>query len=143
MRAAVLVFEGDAIALIERVRDGRRYFLFPGGHVERGESPEKAAAREAGEELGLEVEISRLVATASFGGSEQHYYLARRTGGVFGAGNGIEMTGEDVPGSGSYRAVLWPIAGLSAIDLRPGALARMVERSAVAGWPAEVAELAD
>jgi 8-oxo-dGTP diphosphatase len=141
MRAAVVVLEGDAIALIERVRDGRRYYLFPGGHVEPGESPEDAAAREAREELGLDVEISRLVARAAFGGNEQRYYLARKTGGRFGAGGGPEMTGEDFPEAGSYRAVLWPISALSAIELRPAELALMVERSATAGWPTEVAEL--
>jgi 8-oxo-dGTP diphosphatase len=142
MRAAVLVFQGDTIALIERVRDGRRYYLFPGGQVEPGERPEDAARREAHEELGLSVEISRLVARATFGGNEQRYYLARATGGLFGAGDGNEMTGGDFPGSGSYRAVLWPIAALPAIDLRPADLAAMVERSVAAGWPAEVAELA-
>jgi 8-oxo-dGTP diphosphatase len=47
MRAAVLVFQGDTIALIERVRDGRRYYLFPGGQVEPGERPEDATRREA------------------------------------------------------------------------------------------------
>jgi 8-oxo-dGTP diphosphatase len=141
MRAAVVVFEGDRVALIERVRDGRRYYLFPGGQVEPGESPEDAGVREAREELGLDVEIARLVARATFRGNEQRYYLARQTGGVFGAGVGEEMTGEDFPETGSYRAVFWPISALSAIELRPADLALMVEHSAAAGWPAGVTEL--
>jgi 8-oxo-dGTP diphosphatase len=143
MRAAVIVVDGTSIALIERVRDGRRYYLFPGGTVEADEAPEDAAAREAREELGLDVEITRLVARALFDGTEQRYYLARTTGGAFGAGDGDEMTGEDFTGSGSYRAVLWPIAALSAIEVRPAELALLVERATRAGWPAEVAELAD
>jgi 8-oxo-dGTP diphosphatase len=143
MRAAVVLVDGGSVALIERVRDGRRYYLFPGGQVGPGEAPEDAAVREAREELGLDVEITRLVARATFGGSEQRYYLARKTGGAFGAGEGDEMTGEDFAGSGSYRAVLWPIAALATIEVRPAELALTVERSAAAGWPAEVAELAD
>jgi 8-oxo-dGTP pyrophosphatase MutT (NUDIX family) len=141
MRAAVVVFEGDRVALIERVRGGRRYYLFPGGQVEPGEAPEDAAVRETREELGLDIEIARLVARATFRGNEQHYYLARKTGGVFGAGVGEEMTGEDVSEGGSYRAVLWPISALSAIELRPAELALIVEHSAAAGWPAGVTEL--
>ena len=143
MRAAVIVVDGGSVALIERVRDGRRYYLVPGGQVGPGEAAEDAAVREAREELGLDVEITRLVARATFEGSEQRYYLARRTGGEFGAGHGDEMSGEDFPGSGSYRAVLWPVATLATIDVRPAQLAKSVERSAASGWPDEVVELAD
>jgi 8-oxo-dGTP diphosphatase len=141
MRAAVIVIDGTSIALIERVRDGRRYYLFPGGQVERGETPEAAAIREALEELGLDVEIYRLVARATFGGNEQRYYLAHETGGRFGAGGGAEMTGEDFHAAGSYRAVLWPVSALSTIDVRPSELALLVERAQTSGWPAEVTEL--
>jgi 8-oxo-dGTP pyrophosphatase MutT (NUDIX family) len=45
MRAAVVIVENGRVALIERVRDGRTYFVFPGGRVESGESPQQAAVR--------------------------------------------------------------------------------------------------
>ena len=143
MRAAVVVIDGDSIVLIERVRDGRRYYLFPGGTVEPGETAERAAIRESFEELGLEVEIIRPVARATFGHTEQIYFLARTTGGTFGMGHGDEMSGEGLPQAGSYRAVRWSIEELSAVDVRPAELAAMIERARSAGWPAEVTELAD
>ena len=86
MRAAVVVIDGDSVLLIERIRDGRRYYLFPGGTVEPGETAERAAIRESFEELGLTVEVIRPVARATFGHTEQIYFLARATGGTFGTG---------------------------------------------------------
>jgi hypothetical protein len=68
---------------------------------------------------------------------------SRARGGVFGSGDGEEMTGEPIPQAGSYRAVRWPIAALSTIELRPAERALMVVRAATSGWPAEAAELAD
>jgi hypothetical protein len=81
------------------------------------------------------------VARATFEGNEQRYYLAHRTGGRFGAGGGVEMTGEDFHPGGSYRAVLCPVSALSTIDVRPSELALLVERAHRSGWSADVAEL--
>lgn len=141
MRAAAVVIEGAFVMLIERVRDGRRYYLFPGGTVEPGETAERAAIRESFEELGLEVEIIRPVARATFGQNEQIYFLARATGGTFGRGHGDEMTGEALPQTGSYHAVRWPIRQLVTVDVRPAELAAMVQRARTAGWPEGVTDL--
>ncbi|MCC6569407.1 MAG: NUDIX domain-containing protein, partial [Anaerolineales bacterium] len=56
-RAGVVLIENNKIALIERHRAGLEYFVFPGGGVDEGESPEQAAVREAMEELGVEVVV--------------------------------------------------------------------------------------
>ena len=53
------------IALIERVRDGTTYYVFPGGIVEEGETAPAAAMREAFEELGVYVELHRTAATGT------------------------------------------------------------------------------
>jgi len=61
-RAAVIILQNNKIALIERHRQGRHFFVFPGGKVEFEETPAEAAAREAEEELGLTVIVGPLVA---------------------------------------------------------------------------------
>ena len=142
MRAAAVLVDGDSVALIERVRDGRRYYLFPGGGVERGETPEAAAVRECREELGLEVEIVRLIARAVFDGNEQRYYLVRSRSGTFGSGEGDEMTGEAFPEFGSYRAVRLSIATLDPLDVRPAGLVPLL-RSMALGAMTEILELTD
>ncbi len=56
-RARVGIVTDGRVALIKRMRAGRTYYLFPGGGVEEGETPEQAAIREAREELGADVEL--------------------------------------------------------------------------------------
>ena len=86
-RARVVIVQSDRVALIRRVRDRHTYFLFPGGGVEEGETPEQAARREAVEELGVEVELGELVHEESFGGTRFLYYDAWIVGGSFGTGD--------------------------------------------------------
>lgn len=53
---------GDRILLVRRaIEPGRGKWVYPGGFVDLGESPERAAVREAREEAGVEVEIESLV----------------------------------------------------------------------------------
>ena len=54
--ASVLLFRGDTVLLVKR-RHGQNANLWsaPGGHVEEGETPAKAAIRELAEETGLSV----------------------------------------------------------------------------------------
>ena len=43
--AAIIVQEGK-IALIKRIREEETYYVFPGGGIEEGETPEEATKRE-------------------------------------------------------------------------------------------------
>ena len=123
MRAAVVIVEGDRVALIERVRDGRRYFVFPGGGVEVGETPESAAVREAYEELGVEVELADIV-SRSRGNARLHvHYQARIVGGEFGTGRGREMTTSGQTPKGAYRPVWMLLDDLLKYEVRPLRLA--------------------
>jgi ADP-ribose pyrophosphatase YjhB (NUDIX family) len=58
VRAVVL--DGDRVLLVREVSDGR--WSLPGGWADVGESPAEVAAREAREETGLEVRVTRLLA---------------------------------------------------------------------------------
>jgi 8-oxo-dGTP diphosphatase len=133
-RAAVILIENGQLAMIERHRQGLHYFTFPGGHVDPGETPEGAAVREAEEELGLKVEIKKLLAEIWWHDKPQYYYLAETTGGTFGTGNGEEMR-HPLPDKGSYEPVWVPLGELLDKPVRPRLMAEIVVRAQSEGWP--------
>jgi 8-oxo-dGTP pyrophosphatase MutT (NUDIX family) len=135
-RAGIVLLQEDKVALIERHRAGLRYFTFPGGHVDKGETPEQAAVRETKEELGLQVTLKQLLAQFGWHGKWQYYYLVNVTGGTFGSGSGEEMF-DSLPERGTYRPMWMPIAKLLDQPVKPRELAEMVIRFSKEGWPEE------
>jgi len=138
IRAGIVLIEDDKVALIERHRAGLEYYVFPGGGVDEGETPEQGAVREALEELGVEVVIKQKLMVIQFDQSTQVYYLAEWVAGEFGTGTGEEFTDSDPndPQEGIYIPVWMPIAELSQRgNVHPAEVARLVVRSVQEGWP--------
>jgi mutator protein MutT len=140
IRAGVVLIEDGKVALIERHRAGKHYFVFPGGGVDAGETPEQAAIREMEEETGLRVTVLRKLAEVHFGMSEQVYYLVDRLDGEFGTGTGIELTDSDPddPTEGIYIPIWMPLKELPQHEnVYPVDVAALVLQALSAGWPAE------
>jgi len=142
IRAGVVLIKDNKVALIERHRAGLDYFVFPGGGVDEGESPEQAAVREAMEELGIEVAIKQKVAEIHLGQkSRQVYFLVEQIGGNFGTGDGEEYTDSDPndPEEGIYVPIWMPIDELLLHEkIYPAALASLVVASLQQGWAQDV-----
>jgi 8-oxo-dGTP diphosphatase len=132
-----VIVEDGHVALVRRVRAGRTYYVFPGGGVHAGETPEQAAAREALEELGVRVRVGELLHIEVFDGERFLYFSAEIVGGEFGTGRGDEIGASGTTDAGTYEPVWLPLSELASVpdglDVRPPRLAEYL--SSAAGRP--------
>lgn len=124
-RSSVVLIKKKKVGLIKRIREGYVYYVFPGGGIEEGETPEMAAKREAFEELGVEVKINECIAEVEFNGS-QYFFLSEIINGTFGTGQGEEYTDEN-KNRGTYLPIWVDIERLSSIDVKPKEVALKVQ----------------
>ena len=132
------MIEDGKVALIERHRAGRHYYVFPGGGADEDETPEQAAIREMEEETGLRVTIKCKVAEIHFDLSIQHYFLVEKVSGEFGSGTGEEFTDSDPdnPAQGIYIPTWLALAELPKHDnVYPAEVAELAANSISNGWP--------
>lgn len=77
--SAFVVLQSSGHILIVQPRSGRRWQL-PGGRLERGESPRRAALREVREETGLRPRLGRLLGVyPRKDGTRAYVYAGRAT----------------------------------------------------------------
>ncbi|WP_084172121.1 NUDIX domain-containing protein [Atopococcus tabaci] len=93
-RSSVILIKDKKVLLIERKRDDKIYYVFLGG-INKGETPEEAAKREALEEIGTEVEIKECLTKIEFEGN-QFYYTAEILAGKVGSGRGDVFCNREV-----------------------------------------------
>jgi len=76
-RAVAIIIKDNKVALVHRKKEGRDYWVFPGGGVEEGETPEEAVVREVQEELSLTGKVERLLFSVESypGGDKDPYFL--------------------------------------------------------------------
>ncbi|HXD08809.1 MAG TPA: NUDIX domain-containing protein [Anaerolineales bacterium] len=138
VRAGIVLLKENKVALIERHRAGLDYYVFPGGGVDAGETPEQAAIRETMEELGIEVRIKQKVAEIQIGQkSRQVYFLVEYVSGEFGTGMGEEFTDSDPndPDEGIYVPIWMPIVELPRYgNIYPADVSKLVVKSVRDGW---------
>lgn len=111
---------------MRRVREGRTYFVFPGGGIRREETPADAAVREAREELGVQVILGPRLLIEEFRGQTVHYFSAIVVDGEFGTGTGEEIRASGTTERGTYEPVWMELSELPNYDVRPRALASIL-----------------
>ena len=131
-RAVAVVVRGAKLLVVARRLDGREYAVLPGGGIEPGETPERAAVRELAEECTLDGTAVRRLFDADHGGRPASYVLVDVPEGepVLG-GPEAEAESDD-----DHYQPLWATAGeLTLLGLLPDGIGDLV---AEAVWPLHV-----
>jgi 8-oxo-dGTP diphosphatase len=99
IRTAGLIIENGKLLLISHKKNGKEYWLVPGGGVDFGESSHQALVREMKEELSIDVEPGDLLFTADSieKKGKRHilnlFFSCRRCGGVLSLGKDPRLSG--------------------------------------------------
>lgn len=88
-RAVGIIIRDNKVLLIRRVKNGKEYYVFPGGGVEK-ESVEDAVIREIKEELSLDISIDRLLFEIENQNRKEYYFLIKKFIGA------LKLGGEEV-----------------------------------------------
>lgn len=96
---AVIPIEGRLVLGRRSINPRLGFWSFPSGYVNRGEAVEVAAAREVWEEVGLEVEVERLIGLYSETDNPivLAVYVARVVGGLLAPGDEVSEVGLFAP----------------------------------------------
>ncbi len=144
MKAAVraIIIHDNNLLVMRRDKFGKRYYTLVGGHVELGESTEKALLREVHEETRLHVANPRLVfiehAPAPYG--DQYVYLCDYI-------SGVPMLHEDSDeytinkgGDNIYTPMWVPLSKLASLPFRTDEIQAKIIAAITDGFPTQVQE---
>jgi 8-oxo-dGTP diphosphatase len=91
IRAVGIAVKDGRVALLRRfVKSKGEYYVFPGGGVEKGETPEEAVVREMMEETCLKVEVDRLLCVLKDDLRHEFYFILKDISGKIMLGDGPE-----------------------------------------------------
>ena len=77
-----MIIKDNKILLMRRFKNGKKYFVFPGGGVEENESIEDALIREIKEEFDIDISIERLLFQNENQGRQEIYFLVKEFIGI-------------------------------------------------------------
>ena len=117
-----IIFIGDKIALMHRIKKDNEYYTLPGGglEVENDELLTDGVVREIYEEFGISIKPTKLSYVETNEKQTSYYFLCEYISGEFGSGQGEEYgDNRDVERYGTYEPQLIDIDKLNDLPLVP------------------------
>jgi 8-oxo-dGTP diphosphatase len=116
-RASAIIISKRHILLINRIRTKGEFYVFPGGNIEEGESPEEACIREVLEETGLKTAWLQAAFDFSVDNRMAHYYFVEVFPGTMTLGGPESQKRSE---QNRYLLEWVPLSKISQLNLRPG-----------------------
>lgn len=115
-RASVVIIQDGRLLMMQRIKNGKEYFVLPGGTIKAGETPAMACVRETREETGLSIWLAEQLCTLEHKGRIEHVFLASKFRGTLRLG-GPELA--RMTPDNQYHLVWLDYAQLQQVKLRP------------------------
>jgi len=126
IRAVAIIINNNKVLVMHRIKQGKEYYVFPGGGVENNETIEQAVLREVQEETSLEIKIEKLLYHHIYENdikkgfyTEQFFYLCRYISGEPKLGDGNESEEMKESNDNFYNPAWYEIKNLSQLLLYP------------------------
>lgn len=125
MRVRAIIIQNNQILLIKRIKQDKKYWVFPGGGVESSDSsPEAALKRECQEELGIQVKVEELFDTYN-GNEKELFFLCNVISGQIDKIGGPEAS-RDKSISGEYEPIWLPIGNIANKNILPESIKQSI-----------------
>ena len=135
--AGVIVEHEGRLLLVRHVKPGAYdFWVAPGGGVKGSESLEEAAAREAREETGLEVQVGKLLYVEEFFNPECRHVKFWFTASLI--GGQLNWSHPDAVAEHIAQAAWHELGALSTLTVFPSILTTRYARDSEAGFPQPV-----
>ena len=123
IRVAGILLQDQKILLVRHEKNGKSYFLLPGGGIEYGETASEALIREFNEEVGLTIEVGKLVFVQDSIPPNRHRHVLNLYFLVKTSNFNITVTQDKIlKGAGYY-----PFDNLSTLTVNPDIKAEILE----------------
>jgi 8-oxo-dGTP diphosphatase len=136
-RASAIIISKRHILLIHRIRGSQEFYVFPGGHIEEGESAEEACIREVLEETGLHTAWLQPAFDHTIQARMAHYFFIQVHPGTLSLGGPESQKRSE---ENRYLLEWVPLVQLGGYKLRPEAVRNAIARVIAEDGPVREAQ---